>query len=435
VSRINYARLNHILIPSTKAGRDRLRESAIGRALGPVVAILTAFSREGQLFAGAMLFGGVFGFEVRTTCAHVLVSALAALLLASLVATPLYRMRGVRLEVTPPPRAGVGEEITFTIALHNEGARDFHAVRVSGPFLPWDGAFTRRAPELRALAAGGTAKVEMRARFVARGEHHLDAFHAAALVPLGLTLGPSVASGGCRFLVVPKIADVASLATPMGRRHQPGGVALASSTGESKDLLGVRPYRPGDPVRDLHARTWARIGAPVVREYQQEYFSRIGVVVDTDVRAASEDAFEAGISLAAGVVRHLSRGEALIDLLVASGGFGARGNGPRVHRLTLGRSLGTFDHALDLLATVEAGGAFEAETLLAELDPHLPRLSCLVFVALAWNEERARVAERVRAAGVGCKVVVIGDRVKAATGDAPAAIAVQSIERGERLAL
>jgi hypothetical protein len=189
-------------------------------------------------------------------------------------------------------------------------------------------------------------------------------------------------------------------------------------------------------VRDLHARTWARVGAPVVREYQQEYFSRIGVVVDTDVGAASEDAFEAGISLAAGVVRHLSRGEALIDLLVASGGFGARGAGPRVHRLTLGRSLGTFEQALDLLATVESGGSFEAESLLAELDPHLPRLSCLVFVALAWNEERARVADRVRAAGVGCRVLVIGERsLDGAVGDAPATIALGAIARGERLAL
>ena len=70
-----------------------------------------------------------------------------------------------------------------------------------------------------------------------------------ALVPLGLTAGKAVWSRGVKFLVLPKIANVVRMTAAMGRRHQPGGVALASKTGESMDLLGVRPYRPGDPVR------------------------------------------------------------------------------------------------------------------------------------------------------------------------------------------
>ncbi len=113
------------------------------------------------------------------------------------------------------------------------------------------------------------------------------------------------------MLVIPRIADVKRLRTPMGQRYQPGGVALASKTGESMELLGVRPYRAGDRVRDLHVRGWARTGKPVVREYQQEYFSRIGVVVDTDGAAGTPAQLEAAISLAAGAVAQLSRGEAL----------------------------------------------------------------------------------------------------------------------------
>src|SRR6185437_10313511 len=137
-------------------------------------------------------------------------------------------------------------------------------------------------------------------------------------------------------------ARVLGLATPPGARYQPGGVALASKTGESMDLLGVRPYRPGDPVRLLHARTWARTGTPVVREYQEEYFSRIGVIIDA--AAPSPRVLEAILQLAAGAVAFLSRGEALIDLLVV---------GERVHDLTIGRHLGFLDQALDLLACVE----------------------------------------------------------------------------------
>ena len=79
------------------------------------------------------------------------------------------------------------------------------------------------------------------------------------------------------------------------------------------ELIGVRPYRPGDAMRDLHAITWARTGEPSVREYQQEYFTRVGVVLDTDPAGASEERFEAGVSLVAGIVAQLCSGEELID--------------------------------------------------------------------------------------------------------------------------
>ena len=424
---INFARLNHILIPSTKAGRDRFRKSPFGRMVRPALFVVTSLSAEGQLFAAATLFAAAFGFEVRATEAHVLWSALASLLVVSLLATRFYRLDKVRIDVTPPRRVTVGEEITFTLSVHNDGANDQHALRFAGPFLPWDGKWTRGAPKLRAVKAHATQSVEMFARFIERGQHHLDPFGAAALVPFGLALGPAKRTSGCRFLVVPKIANVARVRTPMGRRHQPGGVALASYKGESKDLLGVRPYRPGDPVRDLHARSWARIGAPVVREYQQEYFSRIGVILDTDVSVADEALLDAAISLAAGVVRQLCHGEALIDVLVV---------GPRVHRLTLGRSLGTFEQALDLLACVEPGAPFDAETLLAECDPHLARLSCVIMVALAWDDGRAAVVDRIRAMGVGCKALVVGEGGSAPVrGGEVLYVSRAAIVRGEALTL
>ncbi len=63
------------------------------------------------------------------------------------------------------------------------------------------------------------------------------------------------------------------------------------------ELIGVRPYRMGDTVRDLHAKSSARLGVPVVREYVQEYFTRIGVVLDIDRNVSSPPRFEAAISL------------------------------------------------------------------------------------------------------------------------------------------
>ncbi len=427
---LNLAKLNHILIPSTKTARDRLRQGALGRAVAPLVGLLEALSDEGRVVALMSFLVAGFAIDVRHTDLYLVWGALVALVVASLGVRRAYRLDDVRVEVVLPKRVTIGEEIRFAIHLRNDGKRDLHALRVRGPFLPWDGRWTGERPRVRRLAAGGTARVEIGGRFVARGEHHLDSFRAAALVPLGLALGRPIATTGCRFLVIPKIARVERLRLPTGRRHQPGGVALASRTGESMDLLGVRPYRVGDPVRDLHARSWARLGVPVVREYQEEYFSRIGVILDTDVGAAEsagakdpERLLEGAISLAAGVVAHLSRGEALIDLLVV---------GDRVHDLTLGRSLGFLEQALDLLACVEPGPRIAPDALVARLATHLSRLSCVVVVSLARDE--GVLAERIRGHGVACTVVAVGD-ASGSSGRESKTIAVEAIERGEGLAL
>ena len=135
-----------------------------------------------------------------------------------------------------------------------------------------------------------------------------------------------------------------------------------------------RPYRPGDPVRDLHILTWARTGKPHVLEYQQEYFTRIGVVIDNDRAVCSEEGFEAAISLAAGVVAKLTSGEALIDLLVLGG---------QVHAFTIGRALGTLDQALDLLACADLGDTLDTPQLMRRLEPYLARLSCIVLIAFS----------------------------------------------------
>jgi uncharacterized protein (DUF58 family) len=395
--RLNLARLNHILLPSTKAGRDRARRSLLVRSLGPAIWVYTALSEEGRVALLLSALIGALGLEVQTTQIYVLWSVLASLLLSSLAARRAFALGPkVRLEVSLPRRVAVGDEVRFSLAVINDGARGYDRVRLRGPMLPWDGAYAGGRPPDRSLPAGSTARFSVIARFSERGEHHLDPFRAHALAPLGLAQGKGVEGQGSRALVVPRIARLRSLETPRVERHQPGGVAMASKTGESMELLGVRPYRPGDPIRDLHARSSARAGVPIVREYQQEYFSRFGVLIDTD-RSADPAALEAALSLAAGIVAHLSRGEALVDLLVV---------GDALHPLTLGRSLGFLDQALDLLALVTPGAPLDPATLLPRLGPHLGRLSCVVFVSLGWDAPRsALVAQLSRQ--VACRAILV----------------------------
>lgn len=430
---MNLARLNHILIPSTSVGRQRWRRGWTGRAAVSLFGLYRVLTPRGRIMALTTLLAGGLGLQVESTQVYVLFSALLAVLAAALLVRRPFDLSGVRLRVRAPKRVAVGDEVRMQVELCHDGDQHHYHVRVQGPRLPWDGRWVADAPWVQELAPKRTATLVARARFLARGEHQLDPFEASALVPLGLCAGRGVHSDPCRFLVVPRIAPVARLTTPQTMRYQPGGVALASRTGESMELLGIRPYRPGDSLRHLHARSWARLGTPVVREYQEEYFTRVGVVVDTDVTGARERRLEASLSLAAGLVAWLSRGEALIDLLVVGG---------EAHSLTLGRSLGYLDQALDLLACVGPGAPFDPDRVASMLDSHVARLSCILFVTTRWDDSRRLFVRRIRAAGAVCKSIVIDGPSAGRTAEPAAPIApdaessrvtVEGIERGEAL--
>jgi uncharacterized protein (DUF58 family) len=273
---------------------------------------------------------------------------------------------------------------------------------------------------------GASSSTTLKARFSERGDLTLGRFRVSALVPLGLASGPPLQSTPVRLRVVPRPANVLRLGIELATRHQPGGVALASKTGESMDLRGVRPYRKGDRIRDLSARTWARTGKPAVREYQEEYFTRVGVVLDCVAprkrSARTEEAFEAAVSLTAGVVAHLGRGDALVDLLVTGG---------EIHALTLGRSLGFLEQALDHLAVADLEANVDRSRLLERLAPYLARLSAVVMIVDGWDEAREAFVRGVENSGVRVHAIAVGAPANAGVKVVP----VASILAGKGLVL
>jgi uncharacterized protein (DUF58 family) len=400
-----WARLNHILIPKSKAARDRVRATRIGRAFNLMFSLWGSLTDEGRTLSIVLPLAAGVAIDVQRTNAYFVPAILFGLLVGSFFAARRLKLDRTTVVVNAPRRVTIGDEVTFSVTCRREAGADM-AVRVRGPFLPWDGTWTGPPAEELFLQGGESATTTMRARFIARGMHHLDPFTAAAVAPLGLACGPHKESDGAKVWVVPRVADVARLPLAIATKHQPGGVALASKAGESMDLLGVRPYRRGDPVRDLHARTWARTGKPAVREYQQEYFTRVGVIVDLGFRDAER--LESAIELAAGVVARLSRGEALIDVLVV---------GDVIHELTVGRSLGYLDQALELLSAVEQGPRLRAESLVKRLEPHLAQLSTVFAIVSPEAAEKHLLEERLRDHGLACTTIVVDDDLARAIAD------------------
>src|SRR5204862_6450540 len=96
---------------------------------------------------------------------------------------------------------------------------------------------------------------------------------------------------------------------------QHGGVALASAIGESEEFVSLRDYRPGDPLRRIHWRSWAKAGKPVVKDFQDEFFVRHALILDTFTEPDDLAVFEEAVSVAASFACTVDTQESLLDLL------------------------------------------------------------------------------------------------------------------------
>jgi uncharacterized protein (DUF58 family) len=320
----------------------------------------------------------------------------------------LYRPR-VKLTVHMADRVCAGELIEVNVAvqqLRRFGGADLvvlpHRLPMEIDSVPEDGV---ALPDLKQNA---TAHVRLGLRCEERGEFMLRGFRVESGFPFGILRSWRTILMPHKLMVYPHFFPLASLALPMGRRYQPGGVAMVSHLGESFEYLGNREYRDGDDVRNIDWRATARAQTPIVREWVEEYMLRAAVILDTHVPATRSgrllrqrrEAFENAVSIAASVSDFMARQDYLVDLLAA---------GPNLYHLTAGRSLAYLDQILDILACVEESHSEPLDVIEPQLGEVLSRLSTAICVFLDWSHTRRDFALRLRSEGIAVKAIICRD--------------------------
>jgi uncharacterized protein (DUF58 family) len=174
-----------------------------------------------------------------------------------------------------------------------------------------------------------------------RGVIRLTGLTVARPDPFGLFNACMTVSLPQSFLVLPKRYNLPLIGLPGSRRYQSGGVALASSVGDSEEFISLREYRPGDPLRKIHWKSWAKTGKPIVKEYQDEFFVRHALILDTFQKTAHSQILEEAVSIAASFACEIQTQESLLDLMFV---------GPEAYCFTSGRGLAHKDKMLEILA-------------------------------------------------------------------------------------
>ncbi|MFT5682433.1 MAG: hypothetical protein ACI8RZ_003351 [Myxococcota bacterium] len=357
--------------------------------------------RGGLTPMGRAIFWGLIAASVLrlgslSEALYVVVAAAGAMIIGAFIIGVPFRPRvSVVRRMPPPPIAG--EVWRYEVTITNTGTTPCRDLHLTERGLP---AALRPVGELAPipqLDPGASVRVLLSLRCLKRGAYTLGALQASSSFPAGLVKLGWRDRAAARVLVYPAFTRLEDFEVPVGRLHQPGGIPVASRVGESMELSGLRQWREGDRPRDVHWAAYARTGRLVVREYQEEHFARLALVLDVEAaRREDEPHFERGLSIAAAIADALARKEYIIDIFAA---------GDDVHHFQAGRSIAHFDNILELLACLTPGSCLDVEALSAAILPAARQLSAVIFVMTGWDEDRRGIVDAMRGAGVAVRVV------------------------------
>jgi uncharacterized protein (DUF58 family) len=216
--------------------------------------------------------------------------------------------------------------------------------------------------------------------------------------PLGLFRATARVAAPQTVLILPKRYLLPPIALPGAMKYQQGGVALASNVGQSDEFVALRDYRRGDPIRHIHWRSWARTGKPIVKEFEDEFFVRHALVLDTFTDRPHTDLFEEAVSVAASFACTVLTQESLLDLLFV---------GAQAYCFTAGRGLAHADQMLEILASVRPCREQPLATLEELVINHASTVSGCICVLLAWDKARQELVKKLKVMGLPVLILVV----------------------------
>ena len=194
----------------------------------------------------------------------------------------------------------VYEGETSTIDLHVTAEDKLNAVSL-GCFR-MDPSLKCEESTLVAIAAGEMAKLTCKIQTKKRGAFEIP--KVSVIIPeINGALRYAANAGKAELLVYPRPVRVGSF--PFLTSGASGAVfapLLMPSLTRGMDFVGVREYREGDSLRDLHHKAFARYGKPFTKEFETERGAGAILVLDVTARSLREkSSVEMLIRLAAGV--------------------------------------------------------------------------------------------------------------------------------------
>lgn len=330
-------------------------------------------------------------------------------------------LRAARLEQTAPdPRPGLRE----FAGVREPGEERRNIFDRNMAYYRWQWLMARKCAfratesgESIELAAGERRKVGMTLTPARRGVVPMGDVRALLPDPLGFFQRcKRIDAKPARLVVLPKRYRLPQIVMPGSAAFRIGGEETSNAIGNTGEFVGLREYRPGDPMRQIHWKSWAHTGRPMVKELEDNFFPRYALVLDTFPGSPDESVFEEMVSVAASFIAGLDRSESLLDLMFIAG---------EAHTVTAGRGMGRAEKLMEVLAGAAIEEAGHLDLLSATVIRHREKMTSCLLILNGWDKERSAFVGKLIKAAIPCVPLVVGN------GAPPHGVIGHWLENGE----
>jgi uncharacterized protein (DUF58 family) len=315
--------------------------------------------------------------------------ALALLLLVVLArAAARHRLAGITGRRSLPTGAFEGEEVRVEIALENRGRAPVSLVEVVD-------SFGAALADRKALLDPGPLRPGRRHRLAYRTQCS-RLWGVYTVGPLGVSVSDALGLFSPRrllpdirpFDVFPQVHDVGGLERLGARSSFAPSEPTTARAGRSAAYLGVRDFRPGDDIRQVHWPATARHARPMVKEFELDltpYFT-LFLDLERDHRGGTgrKSTLEYVVRTAASLLATAARRGDTVQLF---------GEGKEALAVPPGRGELHLASALDRLIRVRQGGALPLLDLVRREQAAVPPGSTAAIVAASLFLDLGALAE------------------------------------------
>lgn len=313
--------------------------------------------------------------------------------------------RGLRiLQIPPDPRPSLLE--FSQIEEPCEHTRNFYDRAMAYYRWRWlysrHRSFTTKESEIAFdLPSGKSTTIPISLIVQKRGVYLLENLRLLMPDPLGFfqkckPLNPSPS----RLIALPKRYALPPLEMPGSSTFRIGGEETSNTIGNSGEFVGLREYRPGDSLRQIHWKSWAHTGKPMVKELEDTFYPRYALILDTFPGSNDRMVFEEMISIASSFITGLDNNEALLDLMFIT---------ESAHTVTAGRGFERAEKLLEVLAGVQIDPEPRFDALSSTVIQHRDQITSCLLILNGWNEERIQFIRKLRSCGILSVPIFVGN--------------------------
>ena len=219
-----------------------------------------------------------------------------------------------------------------------------------------------------------------------RGKHVFSESLVTTWSRWGLASRMESVSHESLIIAHPRIEPVGAVTIHPRRTRAFAGPVKANQGGQGLDFFGCRSYVPGDDIRRVNWRAYARQDTLIVNEYELERLADVNVIVDARLQAhcqlSDETTFDHSIRAAGSLASHFLRVGNIVGLLVY---------GDLVHWVFPGVGKLQERKILDALSSSYAADKEVFEDLRSVPTKLFPAQSQLIFVSPLTGEDDVEV--------------------------------------------